>query len=76
MEKHFSSLHPAMLFKGKARDVEEMALMYRNPEVQALPASEPWYGTEGSREAYVVPDGNTLPTPPGNSGLVLFWASS
>lgn len=42
MEKHFSSLHPATLFKGKARDVDEMALMFRNPGVKALPASGPW----------------------------------
>lgn len=63
MEKHFS-LRPAMLLKGKARGVEEMALMYRNPGVQALPASSSWYGTESSREAYAVLDGNTLPCSP------------
>lgn len=74
MEKHFSSLHPAMPFKGKARDVEEMALIYRNPGVQALPASGPWYGTEGSREAYIVPNGNTLLHPSRRSRAGTVWA--
>lgn len=49
-----------MLFKEKSGDVEEMALMYRNPPVQSLPAAGPWYGTQGYREAYTVPDRNAL----------------
>lgn len=43
------------LFKRKARDVEEMALMHRIPGVHALPASGPWYSTEGSKEALYSP---------------------
>lgn len=61
MEKHFFPLRPATLLKGKARDAEEVALIYKNPRVKSLSTSGLWYSTEGCREAYIVPEGNTSP---------------
>lgn len=59
-----------MLFKEKARDIEETALMYRIPRVKALPASGPWYSTEKLIQFQM----ETLyPVLPGDSGLELFW---